>query len=91
MHREHGDTKNEHSAGLQARLPFYDNTLDIVHTMHATKYLPLIEFEEMLFDWDRVLRPGGVAARGGRKMGSMRIWACHINVFNMALSQSPML
>eukprot|EP00271_Cylindrocystis_brebissonii_P013201 TRINITY_DN32847_c0_g1_i1.p1 TRINITY_DN32847_c0_g1~~TRINITY_DN32847_c0_g1_i1.p1 ORF type:complete len:412 (-),score=53.40 TRINITY_DN32847_c0_g1_i1:407-1642(-) len=44
---------------LGARLPLFDNTLDLIHAVSAIKYLPLLEFEEMLYDWNRVLRPGG--------------------------------
>ncbi|CAI5505141.1 unnamed protein product [Closterium sp. Naga37s-1] len=44
----------------QARLPFFDGTLDIIHSINSIKYMPPLEFEEMLFEWDRVLRPGGL-------------------------------
>eukprot|EP00850_Spirogloea_muscicola_P019434 SM000190S04870 [mRNA] locus=s190:228597:233455:+ [translate_table: standard] len=42
------------------RLPFFDNTLDIIHAMHSVKYVQLDVFEGMLYDWDRVVRPGGI-------------------------------
>ncbi|CAI5484945.1 unnamed protein product [Closterium sp. Yama58-4] len=45
----------------KVRLPFYDNTLDILHASNAIKFMPSpAEFEEVLFEWDRVLRVGGV-------------------------------
>ncbi|CAI5473905.1 unnamed protein product [Closterium sp. Yama58-4] len=44
----------------QARLPFYDNTLDVIHSVNSVKYMPVVEFEELVFEWDRVLRPGGL-------------------------------
>ncbi|CAI7880193.1 unnamed protein product [Closterium sp. NIES-54] len=44
----------------KARLPFFDGSLDIIHSVNSVKYLPMLEFEEMLFEWDRVLRVGGV-------------------------------
>ncbi|GJP29811.1 hypothetical protein CLOM_g19883 [Closterium sp. NIES-68] len=44
----------------KARLPFYDNTLDVIHSVNSVKYLPIIDFEELVFEWDRVLRPGGI-------------------------------
>ncbi|CAI5973956.1 unnamed protein product [Closterium sp. NIES-65] len=44
----------------KARLPFYDNTLDIIHSVNSVKYLPILDFEELVFEWDRVLRPGGI-------------------------------
>lgn len=42
------------------RLPLYDNTLDIVHSVNSIKFLPIFEFEELIFDWDRVIRAGGL-------------------------------
>eukprot|EP00270_Netrium_digitus_P003644 TRINITY_DN1430_c0_g2_i1.p1 TRINITY_DN1430_c0_g2~~TRINITY_DN1430_c0_g2_i1.p1 ORF type:complete len:239 (+),score=75.81 TRINITY_DN1430_c0_g2_i1:361-1077(+) len=44
----------------KARLPLFDNTLDLIHCVNSIKYLPILEFEELLFEWDRVLRVGGV-------------------------------
>ncbi|KAF7115171.1 hypothetical protein RHSIM_RhsimUnG0064300 [Rhododendron simsii] len=46
---------------LNQRLPFFDNTLDLIHTtgfMDGWIDLQLMDF--ILFDWDRVLRPGGL-------------------------------
>ncbi|CAK9134365.1 unnamed protein product [Ilex paraguariensis] len=46
---------------INQRLPFFENTLDLIHT---TKFLDgwidyvLLDF--VLYDWDRVLRPGGL-------------------------------
>ena len=53
-------------SSLQARLPFFDGTLDLVHCVNSIKYLPMLEFEELLFEWDRVLRVGewDACARG---------------------------
>ncbi|XP_073002938.1 probable methyltransferase At1g29790 [Typha latifolia] len=43
------------------RLPFYDNTLDIVHSMHVlSNWIPDIMLEFALYDIYRVLRPGGL-------------------------------
>lgn len=46
---------------INQRLPFFDNTLDIIHT---TRFLDgWIDFQLLdfvLYDWDRVLRPGGL-------------------------------
>ncbi|CAI7755663.1 unnamed protein product [Closterium sp. NIES-54] len=44
----------------KARLPFYDNTLDVIHSVNSVKYMPVLEFEDLVFEWDRVLRPGGL-------------------------------
>lgn len=48
-------------ASLSQRLPFFDNTLDLIHTsvfLDGWVDLQLLDF--ILFDWDRVLRPGGL-------------------------------
>nr|BAK05115.1 predicted protein [Hordeum vulgare subsp. vulgare] len=48
-------------ATMSQRLPFFDNTMDIVHTagfFEGWVDLQLMDF--VLFDWDRVLRPGGL-------------------------------
>ncbi|KAK1276583.1 hypothetical protein QJS04_geneDACA016787 [Acorus gramineus] len=43
------------------RLPFFENTLDIVHSMHVlSNWIPDVVLEFALFDIYRVLRPGGV-------------------------------
>jgi hypothetical protein len=45
---------------INQRLPFFDNTLDLIHTgglLDAWIDLQLLDF--IVFDWDRVLRPGG--------------------------------
>lgn len=46
---------------LNQRLPFFDNTMDLIHTtgfMDGWIDLQLLDF--ILFDWDRILRPGGL-------------------------------
>jgi SAM-dependent methyltransferase len=46
---------------LAHRLPFFDNTLDLVHSMHVlSNWIPTTSLEFILFDIDRVLRPGGL-------------------------------
>ncbi|BBN04788.1 protein MpPMT.3 [Marchantia polymorpha subsp. ruderalis] len=43
------------------RLPFFDNTLDIVHSMHVlSNWIPTVSLEFILYDIDRILRPGGL-------------------------------
>ncbi|TVU43685.1 hypothetical protein EJB05_10173, partial [Eragrostis curvula] len=43
------------------RLPFFDGTLDVVHSMHVlSNWIPDAALELALFDVYRVLRPGGV-------------------------------
>lgn len=43
-----------------SRLPFYDGVLDVIHSVNSIKYIPLLQFEELIYEWDRVLRPGGI-------------------------------
>ncbi|KAJ7533829.1 hypothetical protein O6H91_13G066700 [Diphasiastrum complanatum] len=46
---------------ISQRLPFFDNALDLVHTMHVlSNWLPQETLEFILYDIDRVLRPGGL-------------------------------
>ena len=43
------------------RLPFFENTLDIVHSMHVlSNWIPDRVLEFILYDIYRVLRPGGI-------------------------------
>lgn len=45
---------------LNQRLPFFDNTLDLIHTSGVLDgWIDLQLMDFILFDWDRVLRPGG--------------------------------
>ena len=46
---------------VSQRLPFFDNTLDIVHSMHfLSNWIPDAMLEFTLYDIYRVLRPGGL-------------------------------
>ncbi|XP_062178514.1 probable methyltransferase At1g29790 [Phragmites australis] len=48
-------------ATMSQRLPLFDNTMDLLHTagfFEGWVDLQLLDF--VLFDWDRVLRPGGL-------------------------------
>ncbi|TMW93525.1 hypothetical protein EJD97_011535 [Solanum chilense] len=46
---------------ISQRLPFFDNTLDIVHSMHVlSNWIPSTLLHFLLFDIYRVLRPGGL-------------------------------
>ncbi|KAL8172091.1 hypothetical protein V2J09_023895 [Rumex salicifolius] len=43
------------------RLPFFDNTLDVVHSMHVlSNWIPETLLEFLMYDVYRVLRPGGL-------------------------------
>ncbi|KAK1281509.1 hypothetical protein QJS10_CPB22g00039 [Acorus calamus] len=46
---------------INQRLPFFDNTLDIIHTTRFLDgWIDLVFLDFVLYDWDRVLRPGGL-------------------------------
>ncbi|KAL3683086.1 hypothetical protein R1sor_001108 [Riccia sorocarpa] len=46
---------------VSQRLPFFDNTLDIVHSMHVlSNWIPNDTLEFIFYDIDRILRPGGL-------------------------------
>ncbi|CAM6097642.1 unnamed protein product [Calypogeia fissa] len=46
---------------VSQRLPFFDNTLDLVHSMHVlSNWIPTESLEFILYDIDRILRPGGI-------------------------------
>lgn len=46
---------------ISQRLPFFDNTLDIVHSMHVlSNWIPTTLLHFLMFDINRVLRPGGL-------------------------------
>lgn len=46
---------------INQRLPFFDNTLDLIHTTRFLDgWIDLLLLDFVLYDWDRVLRPGGL-------------------------------
>ncbi|KAF8017060.1 hypothetical protein BT93_H2313 [Corymbia citriodora subsp. variegata] len=46
---------------VNQRLPFFDNTLDLIHTTRFLDgWIDFILLDFVLYDWDRVLRPGGL-------------------------------
>ena len=46
---------------INQRLPFFDNTLDLIHTTRFLDgWIDFVLLEYVLYDWDRVLRPGGL-------------------------------
>ena len=46
---------------IAQRFPFWDNTLDIVHSMHVlSSWIPYDTMEFIFYDIDRILRPGGI-------------------------------
>ncbi|XP_004234443.3 probable methyltransferase At1g29790 [Solanum lycopersicum] len=48
-------------ATLNQRLPLFDNTMDLIHTIGLIDgWIDLQLLDFILFDWDRVLRPGGL-------------------------------
>ncbi|KAF3439950.1 hypothetical protein FNV43_RR18228 [Rhamnella rubrinervis] len=46
---------------INQRLPFFDNTLDMIHTTRFLDgWIDYVLLDFVLYDWDRVLRPGGL-------------------------------
>nr|GLL25197.1 uncharacterized protein LOC109188609 [Ipomoea trifida] len=46
---------------INQRLPFFDNTLDLIHTTRFIDgWIDFVLLDFVLYDWDRVLRPGGL-------------------------------
>ncbi|KAJ4781915.1 S-adenosyl-L-methionine-dependent methyltransferases superfamily protein [Rhynchospora pubera] len=46
---------------VNQRVPFFDNTLDIIHTTRFLDgWIDIVLLDFILYDWDRVLRPGGL-------------------------------
>ncbi|XAR63017.1 hypothetical protein NMG60_11022800 [Bertholletia excelsa] len=46
---------------INQRLPFFDSTLDLIHTTgFLDGWIDHVLLDFVLFDWDRVLRPGGL-------------------------------
>ncbi|KAK2995829.1 hypothetical protein RJ640_006168 [Escallonia rubra] len=46
---------------VNQRLPFFDNTLDLIHTTRFLDgWIDFMLLDFVLYDWDRVLRPGGL-------------------------------
>ncbi|BFG22069.1 hypothetical protein CerSpe_083430 [Prunus speciosa] len=45
---------------INQRLPFFDNTLDLIHTTRFLDgWIDFVLLDFVLYDWDRALRPGG--------------------------------
>ncbi|GKV18550.1 hypothetical protein SLEP1_g28914 [Rubroshorea leprosula] len=48
-------------ATLNQRLPFFDNTMDLIHTTgFMDGWIDFMLMDFILFDWDRILRAGGL-------------------------------
>lgn len=41
------------------KLPFKDKTIDVIYASHLIAYFDRLEIMDVLFEWKRVLRPGG--------------------------------
>lgn len=42
------------------KLPFKDNTFDLIYASHVLEHIPWYKTEEVLKEWVRILKPGGV-------------------------------
>ncbi|KAG2725397.1 hypothetical protein I3843_01G064300 [Carya illinoinensis] len=46
---------------INQRLPFFDNSLDMIHTTRFLDgWIDFVLLDFVLYDWDRVIRPGGL-------------------------------
>src|SRR5438552_14910374 len=50
----------DHCTSIDKLPMFKDNTVDLVYCCHAIEYFDRIEAVEVLREWHRVLKPGGV-------------------------------
>lgn len=41
------------------KLPFKDNTFDLIYASHVVEHIPWYKTEEVLREWVRILKPGG--------------------------------
>ena len=41
-------------------LPFEDNTFDLIYASHVLEHIPWYKTEEVLKEWVRILKPGGI-------------------------------
>ncbi len=46
-------------ADASRRLPFADNTFDVVHASHVLEHIPWYDTSKVLLEWVRILRRGG--------------------------------
>jgi len=41
------------------KLPFMDNTFDVVYASHVLEHIPWFQTHQVLIEWQRILKPGG--------------------------------
>jgi ubiquinone/menaquinone biosynthesis C-methylase UbiE len=49
----------DHVADAEQRLPFDDNTFDLIHASHVLEHIVWIKTQDVMNEWVRVLKPGG--------------------------------
>ncbi len=49
----------DYTLDCSRRLPFKDNTFEIVYASHVLEHIPWYQVEEVLRKWVRILKPGG--------------------------------
>jgi len=54
------DKQPDVSADITQRLPFEDNTADEIHAYHVLEHIYRWRVNDVLTDWVRVLKPGGL-------------------------------
>lgn len=59
IHIDGGDYPHSSSGDITA-LPYQDNTVDLIYASHVLEYFDRQEAVEVLTEWHRVLKPGGI-------------------------------
>jgi predicted SAM-dependent methyltransferase len=59
IHIDGGDFKHLHSRNI-CILPFKDKTVDLIYASHVLEYFDRDEVLEVLLEWKRVLKEGGI-------------------------------
>ncbi len=69
-HIDVGDYPHLHSHDI-VNLPFGDNTCEIVYASHVLPYFDRKEVKDVLLEWYRVLKPGGIVRLSVSDFGVM--------------------
>lgn len=59
IHIDGGDFPHLHSHNIK-KLPFKKNSVDLIYSSHVLEYFDRIEVLNVLKEWGRVLKPGGI-------------------------------
>lgn len=57
--KERTEGKSSDYEGDARKLPFSDNTFDIVYSSHCIEHIPWFQIEDTIIEWARVVKPEG--------------------------------